>query len=72
MVDNRNLDFRSKDQRGWGYAVFGRVTQGMDVVDSIRRSRTSNQGGAFRNLPDPAVVIHSVKRIANEETHPHD
>src|SRR5689334_3754846 len=35
-VDNPNLDHSAKNERGWGYCVFGRVTEGMDVVDKIR------------------------------------
>lgn len=47
LVDNPRLDFRSRTVEGWGYAVFGRVTQGMDVVDSI---------GAVRTRPDDVPV----------------
>ncbi len=41
VKDNQNLDFPSFD--GWGYAVFGRVTKGMDVVDRIRNTATGTR-----------------------------
>lgn len=40
-VDNSFLNFRSKDLNGWGYCVFGKVVQGMDVVDKIEKSKTT-------------------------------
>ncbi len=62
VKDNAFLDFQSKTPRGWGYAVFGRVVKGMDVVRAIENTPTSNQGGAFQDLPNEMVVIESVKR----------
>jgi cyclophilin family peptidyl-prolyl cis-trans isomerase len=52
LVDNPRLDFRSKTTEGWGYAVFGRVTQGMDVVDAIGAVRTRSD-----DVPVEPVVI---------------
>jgi peptidyl-prolyl cis-trans isomerase A (cyclophilin A) len=46
-----------------GYAVFGRVIDGMDVVDNIRFIRTENMGGAFTNAPVPDVIIKSIRRV---------
>lgn len=46
-----------------GYAVFGKVTQGMDVVDKIRDTPIAPQGGAFANCPIRNVVIESVRRL---------
>jgi peptidyl-prolyl cis-trans isomerase B (cyclophilin B) len=43
-VDNDFLDFRAENAQGWGYAVFGRVVQGMDVVDAIEKVRTGRKG----------------------------
>lgn len=57
-VDNKNLDYPSFD--GWGYAVFGKVTQGMDVVDKIAQVQTGN-AGPHQNVPLAPVVIQSVK-----------
>ena len=44
VVDNAFLDHQGKDPQGWGYAVFGRVTEGMDVVDKIKGVRTGSAG----------------------------
>ncbi len=52
VVDNPRLDFTAKTLEGWGYAVFGRVTQGMDVADSIAAVRTRPD-----DVPVQPVVI---------------
>ncbi len=61
-VDNDFLDHRSKDTRGWGYAVFGRVVEGMDVVDAITKVATANRG-PFENVPVEPVVIQKATRL---------
>ena len=61
-VDNAFLNFKAPTTQGFGYAVFGRVTSGMDVVDAIESSATSKQGGAFQDAPTEAVVIESIRR----------
>jgi peptidyl-prolyl cis-trans isomerase B (cyclophilin B) len=43
-ADNEFLDFRAENAQGWGYAVFGRVVQGTEVVDQIERVRTGRKG----------------------------
>ncbi|MBK7459252.1 MAG: peptidyl-prolyl cis-trans isomerase [Betaproteobacteria bacterium] len=43
-TDNGFLDFRAENAQGWGYAVFGRVVEGMDVVDAIEKVRTGRKG----------------------------
>ena len=43
VVDNAFLDFKSESPQGWGYAVFGKVVSGMDVVDKIRVVPTKNR-----------------------------
>ncbi len=58
LVDNRSLDYPSFD--GWGYAVFGKVTRGFDIVQKIARVQTGNQG-MHQNVPVSAIVIESVK-----------
>jgi peptidyl-prolyl cis-trans isomerase B (cyclophilin B) len=65
VVDNASLDFRSEDPRGWGYAVFGKVTEGLDTIDKIRYTRTV-RSGRFQNLPAQAVIINFVTRITTE------
>lgn len=54
--DNVSLDFRDESQRGWGYAVFGKVTKGLDIVMAISRQKTEANGG-HRNVPVDTVVI---------------
>lgn len=61
--DNDNLDHPSFD--GWGYAVFGKVTQGMDVVDKIAEVPTANFG-PHQNVPRTPVVIKTVKIISEK------
>jgi peptidyl-prolyl cis-trans isomerase B (cyclophilin B) len=61
VKDNDFLNHRSKDPQGYGYAVFGKVTGGMDVVDKIKSVRTSNSG-FHQNVPVEPVVIKSVRR----------
>ena len=55
-VDNDYLNYKSKDVSGWGYAVFGRVIEGMVVVDSISKVKTGTKG-MFRNVPVEPIVI---------------
>lgn len=59
VVDNKALNFRSKDQSGWGYCAFGNVTEGMDVVDSIAIVKTGNRF-PHQNVPLEDVVIEEV------------
>lgn len=56
VVDNPALDFTAETPRGWGYAVFGRVVEGMEVVDAIARSRT-RQRGPHEAVPVEPVII---------------
>ncbi len=58
VQDNPNLNHTQKSQRGWGYTVFGRVVEGMEVVDRIRAVPTTNYG-YYRNVPVEPVVIQS-------------
>ncbi len=59
IVDNaRGLDYRSLDPTSYGYAVFGHVTDGMDIVDKIAAVETQNQG-PHDDVPVKPVVINS-------------
>ena len=55
-ADNEFLNFKSESPQGWGYAVFGRVISGQDVVDAIERVRTGNRGG-HADVPLDDVTI---------------
>lgn len=58
-VDNTGLDFKSETPQGWGYAVFGRVVDGMDTVTQIEKVRTGVSNG-MRDVPVEPVVIRKV------------
>jgi len=64
--DNPNLDHTAKTMRGWGYAVFGRVIEGMDVVDRIATQPTGMHSG-LQDVPREPVIIERVTRIDTEE-----
>ncbi len=60
VVDNAVLDHQDTSPRGFGYAVFGRVTEGMEVVDRIKAVETTTKGH-FQDVPTKEVVIESVE-----------
>ena len=60
--DNGSLNHRGQNPAGFGYAVFGKVTKGMDVVKRIEMTATTSSGG-HQNVPAEAIVIESVKKI---------
>ncbi len=62
LKDNAFLDHRDKSPQGWGYAVFGKVIEGMAVVDAISDVPTNNQGG-HSDVPVSPVVILKAQRI---------
>jgi len=55
-ADNEFLNFKSETQQGWGYAVFGKVIAGTDVVDAIEQVRTGNRAG-HSDVPLDDVTI---------------
>lgn len=59
--DNDFLNFRAENMQGWGYAVFGKVTEGMNVVDEIARVKTGNKGG-HQDVPLETITITGVSR----------
>lgn len=58
-TDNDFLNFRSESPQGWGYAVFGRVVSGQDVVDAIEGVKTG-RSGMHADVPQDDVVIEKV------------
>ncbi len=60
--DNGFLNFSSESSKGWGYAVFGKVTDGMDVVDAMAKVETGNMGG-HQDVPVEIITITGVSRL---------
>jgi cyclophilin family peptidyl-prolyl cis-trans isomerase len=61
--NNDFLNFKYKDFKGWGYTVFGKVTQGMAVVDKIAEQPTGAKTSAMQNAPKKDIIIKSIKRL---------
>ncbi|MBK6745350.1 peptidylprolyl isomerase [Ottowia sp.] len=61
-VDNDFLDFKAPTAQGWGYAVFGKVVKGQDVVDAIRAVPTG-QRGMHGDVPKDDVVIEKAVAV---------
>lgn len=59
IKDNDFLNHSGKNAQGWGYAVFGKVSGGMDVVDKIKAVKTGNQG-FHQDVPVEPVTIEKV------------
>ena len=62
LVDNDFLDFQNPTPQGFGYAVFGKVTDGMEVVDKIAKVRTGS-AGPHQNVPEEPIVIKKVQVV---------
>jgi len=59
---NDFLNYRSKTSQGWGYVVFGRIIQGMTVLDAISKVRTGARG-SYRDVPLEPIVIRKARRL---------
>ena len=57
--DNAFLNHTGENPQGWGYAVFGIVTEGMDIVDQIADVATGSSG-AYQDVPEEVITIESV------------
>ena len=62
VVDNAFLDHQAPEGAGWGYCVFGRVIEGMDVVDAIRREPTGAVASFAKDAPLRTVTIEQARR----------
>lgn len=67
VADNDFLNFTAETTNGWGYCVFGKVIEGMDVVDKIKKVATTTRNG-HQNVPTENVVIEKVIITETENT----
>ena len=64
VSDNDFLNFSGENMQGWGYAVFGRIVEGEDVLDKIRVVPTGSKAG-HQDVPSDPIVIESVTLISD-------
>ena len=64
LKDNNFLDHTEKTESGWGYAVFGRVVSGMEIVEKIAAVETGNVG-SHSDVPLGDVVLEKVDRVTD-------
>ena len=62
VKDNDFLNYSGESQQGWGYAVFGKVVEGKEVVDKIKKVATGTAGG-MQNVPNEPVVIEKAECV---------
>jgi peptidyl-prolyl cis-trans isomerase B (cyclophilin B) len=62
VKDNDFLNHSGKTMQGWGYAVFGKVVEGQDVIDKIRAVPTTSRGG-HQDVPQDPVIIEAVEVV---------
>ena len=65
-VDNGFLDYTAPTMQGWGYAVFGKVVEGMDTVDKIRAVPTGRGGPFPSDVPIEKVIINKATVVTNK------
>jgi peptidyl-prolyl cis-trans isomerase B (cyclophilin B) len=63
VANNDFLNHSAPTAQGWGYCVFGRVTEGQDVVDRIRKVRTGSRAG-HQDVPQDDVIIERAELVA--------
>jgi len=64
VKDNTGLDYRGDAPAEYGYAVFGKVVEGMDTVEKIKGVKTTTKG-AYGDVPVKPVIIKSIRRISS-------
>ena len=62
VADNKFLDYTASTAQGWGYCVFGRVVEGKDVVDKIKKVKTGSKG-MHQDVPVEDVVIQKAEIV---------
>jgi peptidyl-prolyl cis-trans isomerase B (cyclophilin B) len=62
VADNTFLNHTAKTPQGWGYAVFGKVVEGQDVVDKIRKVKTGSRG-MHQDVPTDDVIIERAEEV---------
>jgi peptidyl-prolyl cis-trans isomerase A (cyclophilin A)/peptidyl-prolyl cis-trans isomerase B (cyclophilin B) len=72
VADNDALNFREPSRAGYGYAVFGRVVRGMDVVMRIASTPTGAGGPFSSDVPQQPVIVESVSVISSPDVSNHD
>jgi peptidyl-prolyl cis-trans isomerase B (cyclophilin B) len=62
VADNTFLNHSGKNMQGWGYTVFGKVTEGQDVIDKIKDVRTTSKSG-HQDVPVEDVIVNKVEIV---------
>lgn len=62
VSNNESLNHTAPSGSGWGYCVFGRITEGMDVIDAMRAVPTGPSGPFAKDAPETPIVIKSIRR----------
>lgn len=65
VANNHFLNFKAPNASGYGYAVFGKVTQGMDVINKIAATPTGSAGPFSSDVPKTAIIIQDIARITD-------
>lgn len=69
LADNDFLNFKAETEQGWGYCVFGKVIDGMDVVQKIGHVKTTSKAG-HQDVPVETVVLESVEIVPTKAEEP--
>lgn len=67
VSNNTFLDHKDKTSQGWGYAVFGKVSEGMDIINKIKQCKTTSKGG-HQDVPVDEIVIISATIKPDSDT----